>query len=80
MLLHWTQNPSPALHFVLVARLTSFPAHNLAPDTGRAPPLLPAEKSSWAGTALGASHSREIGAPGWPFAASLPFHNCLAAA
>lgn len=80
MRLHPTPNTLPALLTVIVASHTSFPAHDLGIDTGRAHRVLQTEKFSGAGGGIRIFHSREIHGLLLPFAASLLSHNYLAAA
>lgn len=80
MRLHRTPSTLPALLTVIVASLTSFPAHDLGADTGRAPRVLKAEKCSGAGSGIRTGHSREIRSLVLPFAAPLLSPNHLAAA
>jgi hypothetical protein len=68
MLLYRKHNPPPALQTVIVASLTSFPAHDLGADTGRGHRVLPTEKSS------GAIRSLQL-----PFATVPLLHDILAA-
>ncbi len=80
MRLHRTPTTLPALVTVIVAPLTSFPAHDLDANTGRAHRVLQAEKLSGAGWGIRTVHSPEIRSLLLLFAVPILSHNHWVAA
>jgi hypothetical protein len=80
MRFHRTSNTLPAHLTVTLASHSSFPAHDLAAETGPAQRVLQAENFSGGGSGTRSFPSREVRGLLLPFAVPLLSHNHLAAA